>query len=250
MARRLGATAQSYTRPLTDFLAGPSHLAGPVELIWDEPLPLALRLREEDVDAALLSPIDYGRDHSAYRLVSGISAHSSGRSNAVSLLFTRQSRTINTIAAELTRTSDMVLATLILKEKFHTTPGFIPIQSDPETMLGRADAVLLAGDQALRFSDHSNVLDLIDEWDDLTGLPFVHAVWAAREGILSFEELGWLKSARDEGVKSLATASPAFSAFGYSLDEKALAGLTEFFRLSFYHGILKDIPELDFHPES
>jgi hypothetical protein len=33
--------------------------------------------------------------------------------------------------------------------------------------------------------------------------------------------------------------------FSYDLDEESLAALAEFFRMAFYHGILKEIPELN-----
>ena len=48
-------------------------------------------------------------------------------------------------------------------------------------MLADADAALLIGDPALHVDrERYVVLDLAAEWLELTGLPFVFAVWAAR----------------------------------------------------------------------
>jgi hypothetical protein len=35
--------------------------------------------------------------------------------------------------------------------------------------------------------------------------------------------------------------------FGYELNERALAALAEFFRMAYYHGVLKDIPDVKLH---
>ena len=48
-----------------------------------------------------------------------------------------------------------------------------------------ADAVLLIGDRAMRacLPGFAHAFDLGQEWHDWTGLPFVYAVWAVREGV-------------------------------------------------------------------
>jgi chorismate dehydratase len=48
-----------------------------------------------------------------------------------------------------------------------------------------ADAVLLIGDRAMRDPDEPfhAVVDLAEAWRGLTGLPFVFALWVARDGV-------------------------------------------------------------------
>src|SRR5207247_587174 len=48
-----------------------------------------------------------------------------------------------------------------------------------------ADAVLLIGDRAMRacLPGFGYAFDLGQEWHDWTGLPFVYAAWAVREGV-------------------------------------------------------------------
>jgi predicted solute-binding protein len=58
-------------------------------------------------------------------------------------------------------------------------------------MLQAADAALIIGDPALRLNPHAlphTVLDLGQEWMEMTGLPMVFAVWAGHK-VLPLNEL-------------------------------------------------------------
>ena len=53
-------------------------------------------------------------------------------------------------------------------------------------MLSRADAALVIGDPALAIDERAQGLvktDLGSEWQAMTGLPFVYAMWSGREGV-------------------------------------------------------------------
>jgi predicted solute-binding protein len=57
-------------------------------------------------------------------------------------------------------------------------------------MLRLADAALIIGDPALRLDPERlpfEVHDLGGEWVEMTGLPMVFAVWAARKGVVTPE---------------------------------------------------------------
>ena len=98
---------------------------------------------------------------------------------------------VRTVAADTASRSSVVYAR-ILFEHFHSThPTFLDQSADPSTMLQAADAALLIGDPALLAREHRAVidaaqdypllwLDLAHLWRDLTGLPWVAAVWAVR----------------------------------------------------------------------
>lgn len=61
-----------------------------------------------------------------------------------------------------------------------------------ESMLRSADAALIIGDPALRIDPNSVIyewLDLGHEWTEMTGLPMVFAVWAARDGAADCDRL-------------------------------------------------------------
>jgi predicted solute-binding protein len=117
-------------------------------------------------------------------------------------------------------------------------------------MLKRCDAALLIGDAALYQEHETNGLDKIDlgkEWAAMTGLPFVWAVWAGREDVVSQTHVEALTAARDAGMQSLDAIADQFVSEGgdeetkeiaraylrenvtYVLDERCRAGLTKFF---------------------
>jgi predicted solute-binding protein len=81
------------------------------------------------------------------------------------------------------RTSVM-LARIILSRCFGTEPDVTSMPADLGTMLERADAALLIGDAALAIDPEQlglPYLDLGQAWFDMTGLPFVFAMWAGHQ---------------------------------------------------------------------
>ena len=96
----------------------------------------------------------------------------------------------------------------------------------------------------------SNYLDLVEEWSDFTELPFVHGVWTERANALTDEEAELLIKAGKRGVEKVREnekrEQTGEQPFSFLLDEENIASLGEFFRLAYYHGILPDIPDLNF----
>jgi chorismate dehydratase len=107
---------------------------------------------------------------------------------------------VRSVAADTASRSSVVYAR-ILFEHFHSThPTFTEQRADqpggPLAMLASADAALLIGDPALLAREHraqldaaANApllwLDLAHLWRELTGLPWVAAVWALRPEALT-----------------------------------------------------------------
>jgi chorismate dehydratase len=83
-----------------------------------------------------------------------------------------------------------------------------------DEMIASCDAALLIGDPAL-FLDHQarglTKIDLGAEWRSMTGLPFVYAFWAGREGAVDPDGIRRLQCARDEGVQHPDEIAAAYS---------------------------------------
>lgn len=91
---------------------------------------------------------------------------------------------IRTLAADTSSRSSVMLARIVLSERYDAEPLLMRHKPDLESMLSVADAALIIGDPALAVNPATlpyRVLDLGEEWYDLTGLPMVFAVWAGRE---------------------------------------------------------------------
>jgi predicted solute-binding protein len=114
----------------------------------------------------------------------GIACHGPVRS--ILLISSRPAAEIRTLAADSSSRTSVELARVILDRKYGASPTLIRQPPDLEVMLRSADAALIIGDPALRIDParlpyHS--YDLGAEWLEMTGLPMVFAVWAARPGV-------------------------------------------------------------------
>ncbi len=65
-----------------------------------------------------------------------------------------------------------------------------------------ADAVLVIGDRAMKVPHEPfhEVVDLAEAWNELTGLPFVFALWVARAGVDLADLPEALARSRAEGL--------------------------------------------------
>jgi predicted solute-binding protein len=250
--KRLGIVRHRFAQPLSSGLRSGAGRSA-FELIESGgagTAELAVRLRRGELDGSYLSPIDYAREYARWRIVPSVGVSSEKESAAITLLFREGLHHINSIAADPGAASEIVLAHLIFSEKYGIAPAIIPLAAPGKEALGKADAVLLAGDQALEASPATNRLDLVDEWYDITGLPYVHGFWVSPPDALTPSELELIVEA---GLRAPATPEgqaqhdAALSRFRYRFDDEERAALAEFYRIAYYHGILKDIPDLNLH---
>jgi chorismate dehydratase len=102
---------------------------------------------------------------------------------------------VRSLAADTASRSSAAYARILLEHFHHASPTYLEHIADPIAMLDTADAALLIGDPALLAREarasidaahpHLLWLDLAQLWRNLTGLPWVAAVWAIRPGALS-----------------------------------------------------------------
>jgi len=213
------------------------------DIFEDTSAKLTIKLRQGILDGAFLSPIDYARDYSKYRILPSVGAVSQGESGSILLFFKERVRKISTLAVDPNYTSEIVLAHILLAEKYGTAPKILPTRTYHDGIRSQADAVLLVGDAALEMRDKTNKLDLVDEWEDVTDLPYVHGIWVLREDSFTRAEADALTLCAQMGAGKV---NQGHAEFRYDLDESAVSGLSEFFRMSYYHGILKDLPDIRF----
>ncbi|HEX9614605.1 MAG TPA: MqnA/MqnD/SBP family protein [Bacteroidota bacterium] len=267
--RRLGILDALYLRPLLYGLdrSSPFTLspASPAKLSQD------FRERPELFRGAFLSPLDYARSGADYHIVPGICAASSSPTGTVRLYVNPGKSNISTLAVDVRVTSEIILSKIVLLEKFPNLPAesesmkFIPMEPDPKTMLAKADAALVVSFFPSELPPDLFFIDLVEEWNEMTGLPYVHGMWVGREDHLTDEEIRALHLAKQNGVAALSSDigalsqdSPTtgdalrqyFSQFTYDLGDVQAESLKEFFRYAFYHGILGDIPDLNFFSAS
>ncbi len=107
---------------------------------------------------------------------------------------------VRSVAADTASRSSVAYTRILFEHFHHTHPTFLDLPADPNAMLAAADAALLIGDPALLAREHRAEiearnavagagpllwLDLAHLWRELTGLPWVAAVWALRPEALA-----------------------------------------------------------------
>jgi len=263
--KKLGAVSFLNTKPL---IYGIEKNLFPHNFHLTKAIPsaLAVELNAGKLDVALIPSIAYAKNSPELQIVPecGIIAH--GAVKSIRLYFNKNLKSIKSVAVDISSMTSVVLTKILLAEKFEIKPELIAAMPDIDKMLASADAALVIGDSALFKTKPAdeNYLDLAEEWYDMTGLPFVFAVWAGRRDALDVEDIQAIISSKILGqdnmdllchdaaveygadfnlVKSYLTENVQFD-----LGEEEIAGMRHFFELAYYHGALEYLPSLNFFP--
>jgi predicted solute-binding protein len=239
--KTIGIPPDQFYQPFHDGVRQESRFS----VVVKPPPVLAELLDTRTLDVAFVSMLDFARGASEYRVVPGAAVASNEGNNAIVIHFRKGAQNVSTLAVPAVSTSDIVLAKILLAEKFDLEPRIIPVAGTLEEMLRRADAALLSGDDALRAdASRSNALDLVEEWVAATDLPYVHGLCVGREAMLSRDD--WEKIAAAPAALKPGDALP-FGSLTYDTTDQVRNGIREFLQYAYYHGILPDVPDLRFY---
>jgi chorismate dehydratase len=149
------------------------------QIIFAPPSELARLLERNELDAALVS-ITEVLLNDRYDTLDGIAVASLGEVKSVFLAHRAPLAEMREIYCDTASLSSVNLLKVLLAEN-GLKPELRPL---PDYQAARSlENVLLIGDQALEFARSApphELWDLGTAWFDLTGLPFVYAVWALR----------------------------------------------------------------------
>jgi len=256
---RVGALRELFTQPLYRTLKRSSDFSG--ELLFDTPSAHIDGLMSNERNVAFVPPIDFAQNSSGMILYPGIGVASSGESSVARLYLRRNLPLIRTLAVGNVSTTDVVLSRIVLGEKYDSEPAIIPVIGSIDEMLVKADCALVSGNSLLTVNSNHPFIDIVDEWNDITELPFVHTICIARSEIFSKNISALLLASQEAGRNSLESIAQETSAeaklpadllqnylshFFYGFDDLSKTSLDEFFRMAFYYGMLPDIPEINF----
>ncbi len=229
-----------------------------VDLHKDSPDRLSAALVTGDLDIGPISQVEYLRHADELLLLSDLAVGSDGPVLSVNVVSTKPLAELDGARVALGSTSrtGVLLARLLLGERYGVQPEYFRCPPDLPQMLLEADAGVLIGDVALRALYEAprkglEVTDLGLAWREWTGLPMVFAVWAVRRdfavthpGLVKEVHEAFLRS-RDLCLAELdqvaeaaarwepfdaATLATYFRTLDFSLGERQVAGLREFAR--------------------
>lgn len=272
MTYRIATVSFLNAWPLVDSLSARDD----VELVADVPSQLPELLHEDRADVALIPVVEWFRGAGA-AIVPGVSIATGGPVDSVKVFAKVPPPEIRHVAVDRGSRTSVALLRVLFAELWNVEPDFKVAVPDVATLLDDEDAALVIGDRCFaaekRFRDEGRTdvheIDLGEAWKQMTGLPFVFAVWAvghgfdAREGEAGRAVVsGLLQEARDDGLaraEDLAARAAAEGRLGpggaadrdavlhyfrtslnYGLGFAELAGLERFHRLCVRHRIVPD----------
>lgn len=232
----------------------------PGEVVFDHPSRLCEKLAEGILQVSLVSSIEFLRNP-GYVLVDDISISSHGPVHSVFLAYAGELSEIKEIELDPASQTSVNLLICLLAEA-----GLSPKLVIRTPLIQRALTPRLAkfyiGDQAIRFRDENagtfNFWDMGEEWQKMTGLPFVYALWLIRPEFTAAKPVAdKLRACRDNNLRELDVViaaqkefSPEFCTYyfgeclSYQFGEREKEGLSAFRKLCEKHGILWPDPRL------
>jgi chorismate dehydratase len=182
MKLRLGALDELNARPL--WFSFPTAPDSPVEVIRDTRAGTTDLLERDRVDVAVVSVVKAAE--SGWHRVPGIGIAAAKTLGSVLLLSDVKPYEASVIcAAQDSRTSTMLLAALL--RRMGRTPPIIRMpaaEARARAKRERGSAALLIGDEGMKArASFAESWDLLEAWNQRTGLPMVFGVWASRQPI-------------------------------------------------------------------
>lgn len=256
---RLGAVSYLNAAPHVFGLEGDPGF----QIVRDTPARIARRLHADEVDLGIIPSVEYA--FGRYAIVPGPAIACRGAVRSVTLFHRGPLERVRRVALDTSSRTSAVLTRILLRERLGRDPEYVAMAPSLVDMLAVADAALLIGDPALAHEAGASRLDLGEEWQRLTGLPFVFAFWAGRPGVVTLAGVARLQAALAEGLRSL-QAVAAQHADGvpgrravyedylrtnivFELGEGERRGLAEFYRRAHAQSLVPAVPELRFHDQ-
>lgn len=258
---RVGIVNFLNSKPLAwGFLKG--HHADLFAPSYHPPAQVARMLGQGNLDVGLIPSIEVQRIPNL-RVLPDLCVAARHEVRSVLLVSRCAPGEIRKVALDQNSRTSVTLLRILLRERWGLDPEYIHERPDPERMLAEADAALVIGDPALRVDrDRYQIIDLAAEWNTLTGLPFVFAVWAVRPEVDLPDLPFYFKSSLRYGLSSLDTlVREAAAELGLDSDEvrsyltenlsfflrrDEIEGLEEFYRRAHAHGLILEPKPIEF----
>jgi chorismate dehydratase len=257
---RIAAQGHLYARPLISGLGESAEVA----LSVISPPSLADMLLCGDLDAALLPSVDLQAAGGLTVIPAGCVSASGG--TLVTRIFSRvRPARISALWVDAEAHTSVVLAQVLWSNLFNTRLDILPYDPAGPDAPEDIEAVLLVGDKVITDPPlgFDWQIDPAQMWFEMTGLPFVFAVWAAGDAGDAPDLFRILQAARIRGSCNLPQIAqehamlydwPADLASLYvskhlqfEFTDSQREGMEEFFHLAVECGAMDDFPRLHYY---
>ena len=152
-----------------------------VELVMDYPANIASMLLNDEIDIGLV-PVAVLPALKQYHLISDYCIACDGEVASVCLFSEVPINEIETILLDYQSKTSVALLKILLKDHWNINPKLVDTSSGYELSIENTTGGLVIGDRALTQRNQSKYCyDLGSAWKELTGLPFVFAVWVSNK---------------------------------------------------------------------
>ena len=181
------------------------------DLIYDSPGNLASALERNALDAALIPAIEYLRGIGQY-LLDGPAHIAVATSCSLLLVASKDIEQVQRVAVDEFARTPVAVLRIVLDQLYGVTPDICVAKDAQEKWQERFDAVLLSGDQGLRYINRNPVgsdkaYNLTEMWTSLTSTPLVLSIWAYNDPRLGGELKKILITSRNLGDQNLSLLS-------------------------------------------
>lgn len=243
-----------------------------VVLVKGVPTVLNKLLIKEEIDLSVISSFEYARNYKKLLIIPGFSI--AAKEKVMSVLFLSKVK-IEELSNKKVMLTNASLTSKKLLLLYFKLKGIKPLIEEFEYSRGLPesdhDGILLIGDDALRYlhnNGYTYSYDLAELWHQLTGLPFVFALWCITEKSVRekkcaiekvLEMLTMSKELSKKKFKEIAKEKSKelnistydcekyLRTLHFDLNEEYIIGMKEFFRLMKVEGFLDHEPEIRFY---
>lgn len=182
MANKIKVGAVSYlnTKPLVyGFEQG--MMQEEIDLSFDYPANVAKQLLQNEIDVGLV-PVAVLPMLNEYHIISDYCIGADGTVASVCLFSDVPLEEITEVLVDYQSRTSAALMKILLKEHWKIQPVLTAAEKGFEEKITGTTAGLVIGDRAFAQRKKSKyIYDLAEAWKQMTGLPFVFAVWAANK---------------------------------------------------------------------
>lgn len=261
---RISAISFLNTAPLMwDFDHG--DLRRDFEIFYTVPSACAESLRTATADIGIV-PVVASSFIPGLKVIPDVAIASKRSVRSILLVCKKPIEEVTSVAADTSSRTSVALARVLFRRHWGGARQLQPMAPDLGQMLRQCDAALIIGDPALTVDRTRFVCyDLAEEWNRLTGKPFVFAYWAVRAEAAESSPLDLVKifqSSRDHGLQNVdalarewaprvGLTEPEVRSYlteniDFSLDAENITGMELFFRYAVECGAIAVAPPLDF----
>ncbi len=228
------------------------------QFISQPPSICASLLRENMVDIGNVPIIEYAKSDN-YKILNECCIASNKEVKSVVLFLNKPLHKVKVVRLDKNSNTSVALTKILFKFKYKLSVDFTYNKNN-------ADCELIIGDRALekiKLTPNTPRLDLAVEWNNMTNLPFVFAVWLSNNDSIDKNTASLFIQSKEWGKKHIDQICRVFSKKNdlvnndecnnylqtnicYDLTHDKIESIKQFFFYAYKTGIISKIPNISF----